>query len=71
MDPYEELLREMLTLERAAEVRRMRVERGYTWRRVGDEVWSLWGTGGGPGGYSIGYAACVVAAEMLGEAPWA
>jgi hypothetical protein len=68
-DPHQQLVAEKLTRETAERVRHLRVDLGYTWREVGDTLWKEWGEKG-PGGYDIGFAACLVAADMLGEDGW-
>jgi hypothetical protein len=67
-DPYEQLAAEKMTPERAKRIRHLRVELGYSWRKVGTTVWKEWGEKGS-GGF-IGYALCAVAARSFGEDPY-
>ena len=60
----------MDSVERAREVRALRVEQEHTWRGVGLECRQLWATEAGAGDeQSLGVALCHVAAELLGEDP--
>jgi hypothetical protein len=68
---YEREARELInSRERAEEVRVLRVERGGTWRTVGEECQHRWGTLVGDGDLqSLGATLCHVAAELRGEDP--
>ena len=55
---------------RPDEVFRLRVERGGTWRAVGEESRQLWDISVGEGDLqSLGATLCHVAAELRGEDP--
>jgi hypothetical protein len=68
---YETEARELVnTVERASEVRTLRVDRQGTWRFVGEECQQSWGTTVGQGDtQSLGATLCHVAAELLAEDP--
>ena len=70
---YEDEIRATLVSDELARaVRALRVDDEETWRGVGAEVISLLGLEVGHGDLqSLGQTACCVAAEMLGEDPYA
>ena len=70
---YEDEIRAALVSDELARaVRALRVDDEETWRGVGAEVISLLGMEVGHGDLqSLGQTACCVAAEMLGEDPYA
>ena len=68
---YEEEVRSLVdSVERAQEVRRLRVDQASTWRRVGEDCKKRWGVVvGEEDEQSLGATICHVAAEVLGEDP--
>jgi hypothetical protein len=68
---YESEVRASLTtVDRALEVRALRVDADETWRGVGEECHRRWRLAVGQGDYqSLGATLCHVAAEVLGEDP--
>ncbi|MEU1076052.1 MULTISPECIES: hypothetical protein [unclassified Streptomyces] len=57
-----------VTLEKAAQIRRWRVDEDFTWRAVAQAASELWGSGGGSNQLH-GEDLCVTAAKVLGEDP--
>ncbi len=62
-----------MTLKRAREIRRLRVDEGFTWRSVADETSKSWGMRQTSNQF-LGISFCLRAAEALGEdgdgEPW-
>ncbi|MBA7553571.1 hypothetical protein ES705_46164 [subsurface metagenome] len=73
-DEFKELCSPM-TLEQAKVVRRLRVDKGYSWRAVAEACYELgWGKWSPPSNQIMGMALCERAAQLLGEnyeeIPW-
>jgi hypothetical protein len=68
---YETEVRQLLnSIEKAHEVRRLRVDEELTWRGVGEAFQRRWMAGVGEGDeQSLGATLCHIAAELLGEDP--
>lgn len=68
---YEDEVRALVdSIERAEEIRTLRVDQALTWRSLGEECRRRWNTSvGGGDTQSIGATLCHVAAELLGEDP--
>ena len=70
---FEQEIAGLMTPERAAQVRKWRVEDGGTWRWVAGQASAAWGTDWGTNQLA-GMCLCRAAADMLGEdaneAPW-
>jgi hypothetical protein len=63
-------LRDVLTPDRCALVRRLRCEDGYTWRAVAEECHEAWRASWSPPSNQLwGMALCALAAEHFGESP--
>jgi hypothetical protein len=70
---FEEEITELMTPERAAQVRKWRVEDGGTWRWVAGEASAAWGTDWGTNqlaGMCLCRAAAAVFGEDANESPW-
>lgn len=68
-DPHQQLVVENMTTKRALRIRHLRVQLGYTYRKIADATWEDWGEAGSAG-YDVGFALVIVAADMLGENAW-
>jgi hypothetical protein len=74
---FSEEIAPRMTDERAVEIRRLRVDEGYSWRAVAAATHEAWGSDATWTPFSnqlAGMALCKIAAERLGEnageAPW-
>jgi hypothetical protein len=68
-----EVTQHLMTPERAAFVRKLRVERGFTWRGVAEACSTAWEEDWGSNqlwGQDLCYAAAKVLGEDAGKAPW-
>ncbi len=65
-----ELLRDVMTLERCREVRKLRIDEGLTWRGVAAECHQRWGASWEPPSNQLwGIALCEIAARAHSENP--
>lgn len=66
-DAIEERVRAEMTPERAAKVRQLRVDQGYSWRGVARAMHDEWPAWQPPSSQIAGMALCQVAAEAEGK----
>lgn len=76
-DYFRSFIGKKMTRERAEQIRKLRVDDGFTWRAVAQECFGLWGDDAEwnpPSNQLAGMALCEFAAEMFEEhfmkGPW-